>query len=1130
MASVIITSTLLGIAAIIIRKIFGKRTGIKPFIAMWTIVFLKFAVPIELPSHLSVMNLFAGSNSSAKNIVEVLPEKDVFTNENTQNTPAEITTAPTSEQNVNYKNQAVSVPTQEQDKIPANLQNNTETADIANSIYFSVTALLLFCIMFAIIICTVRFHHLPKLENVLCESIAKASGIKRRISIRSGDIDTPAVFGVILPVIILPETIDKSDEKLLRHIMLHETCHIKHFDPLWNILTLIICAANWYNPVVWICRYMYLADAEKLCDMSVLDIIGNENRREYAKSLLDCASSKNHPVMLVSGFGENGLKSRIKNIMGRKKVRIIAVIAVFCAIIVSAVIFGTSKNISVGTIDGDSKISDENDLYYFSQTIEDDDGKAGNLIVRVYKRSVYYVDISFESEKYTLNSLKSTTSMSRVTNYRIFTNNSDKGEYIPANEPQGYFDETKYELPLDVNDPDYSIDANFNGSDGNANVTITLEYKLKKGIFSAGSHSFTCSFDPLESSDNTSFSSEFALMDNTAGFTSKYNEETDEFELRSDNTDIMFTISDRYDGFYALKNVNGTELKQHFGMNISPVDGTPDVSDIFLCDIDSDGVDDIAVVTYYRDSMITLINGTDLSEIAIDEEAVDALLDIKIKQLSDIEFDVSCAGTEHVFTLEAPVRQRLSLDDDGDPQCVRNISYNVENGRICADYYLYLNNDDIPLYCYLTSVNVEFEYPGGMLVPTSADMDTGNNIYYIKDEPAAKATEVYWKYEIDGYNIPYGAELVYADGKYYIRSVNTQTGIYYGACELPIEKLPDDIDECFRFTLLDKKDPGLIIFAQPTERSAFGDNMYDAIFFDLDLTGKPHKSDIIDTYGEILESIRISENLSSEWEYLSDSYESDSGRVNTRLEQKGNDIYVIDKAYVGGNYRAIEGIDIKLAIRESDTAQTVYYSADGEVTKTLSVVSGRLFDISGIFNDISGSLTLCEYLGNDFDASGSAYTVTEINAGGEKYVFTIYDSGVLKFEYNDLTEFYKLDDAKKFRNDTLGVTLNYMDYIAQSFIYQLNERERSTGELAAMVDENCEFGSPSDWNIFKGLTVITDAKYVKIAEDKTSCTYKISFNVNSFSPEPFKNGDNVYEIIISQNEKGETKITSFNEI
>ena len=47
--------------------------------------------------------------------------------------------------------------------------------------------------------------------------------------------------------------------------------------------------------------------------------------------------------------------------------------------------------------------------------------------------------------------------------------------------------------------------------------------------------------------------------------------------------------------------------------------------------------------------------------------------------------------------------------------------------------------------------------------------------------------------------------------------------------------------------------------------------------------------------------------------------------------------------------------------------------------------------------------------------------------------------------------------------------------------------------------------------------------------DRTGAAYKLSFNVNSFDPAPFRNGDNIYEVVISENENGDTKITSFSE-
>lgn len=222
MLSVAITSALLGIAAIVIRKLFGNRTGIKPFIIMWAIVFIKFAVPVEFPSHLSVMNLFARSASTVESVAETLAQNDYFPEENAEISPAETESAVHFEQCDISLNHTAPTAAQEPSITPDEVKSSADIADIAYSIYFSVTMLLLFCILFAAIVCTVRFHRLPKLGNELCEGILRESGIKRKVSIRCGEIDTPAVFGVLFPVIILPEAIDKNDEKLMRHIILHD--------------------------------------------------------------------------------------------------------------------------------------------------------------------------------------------------------------------------------------------------------------------------------------------------------------------------------------------------------------------------------------------------------------------------------------------------------------------------------------------------------------------------------------------------------------------------------------------------------------------------------------------------------------------------------------------------------------------------------------------------------------------------------------------------------------------------------------------------------------------------------------------------------------------------------------------
>ena len=63
--------------------------------------------------------------------------------------------------------------------------------------------------------------------------------------------------------------------------------------------------------------------------------------------------------------------------------------------------------------------------------------------------------------------------------------------------------------------------------------------------------------------------------------------------------------------------------------------------------------------------------------------------------------------------------------------------------------------------------------------------------------------------------------------------------------------------------------------------------------------------------------------------------------------------------------------------------------------------------------------------------------------------------------------------------------LDYPDYIISTFMHQLEGFDHSTGTLEALVDENCGLGAPSEWKIFKNLTVISDTKYVKISGDRT---------------------------------------------
>ncbi|MBQ5332674.1 MAG: hypothetical protein J6K92_05395, partial [Oscillospiraceae bacterium] len=765
--------------------------------------------------------------------------------------------------------------------------------------------------------------------------------------------------------------------------------------------------------------------------------------------------------------------------------------------------------------------------------IEDSEGEAGRLLVSINKGDAYYVDVSFESEKYTLSSLNSLTVLSDVTSFRIYGDGEEKGDFRSADGvgTKGYYDDATYEKELDINAPDYIIEAYFVPFNGRANIEITFEYKLKKGFFDAGSHYFTCSVDPYEMSNiSTSDNFQYELMDNTAGYNAQYNEETREYELRSEKSDIVLALSEDYNGFYAWHEADGSYSRKHFDSSISPENGTPDVSEIFLSDIDLDGTEDIIIITYYRENEIIIINGADLSEIEVDNDLLKEMLNISVTQLSDTEFSVSCAGEEHVFTLYFPVDTELALDENGNIKIGKTDNYSFDEGKIYNNCGLYLLTDTGHYYNDLTFVQMILEYSDERLIPISAQMDTSDDIYYIKDEPAAKTMQVFWSYEFGGYNVPYLAELVRAENKYRLRVKNKLTDAYCGSYEMSFELLPENIYDYFRFTGLDRSDPGIIIYAEPDNSAVFDDELYLATFYKINGNGKLKRMDIIDQSGRKMRNIHISDNFKSEWgSFFIDTYQSSEGKVNMRLIQRDNALYIIDMLSGVESYRSIDGIDMKMAMKETDNARTAFYNGNDEITETYPLVNGRVYDVSNIFSSIRSDLTHCCYLGNECEISGSPYSQTEINAGGEKYIFRIYDSDILEFSYKDISEFYKLDDAKLFRKNHLSITLDYPDYIAKSFTEELSSDDRSMAKLSAMLDENSEIGSPWDWKLFQNVSIISDANYVSMG-DIGGRKYKVSFFVNSLDPAPFKNGENVYEIVVSENDNGETKITSISEV
>ena len=129
---------------------------------------------------------------------------------------------------------------------------------------------------------------LPVYKGRLCARLERCRRLARVTTLvdlyTSKRSPLPMTWGVIRPVINLPEESETWSDERLDAVFLHELGHIERADCWTNMVLKIVCALNWFNPFVWMAaRRTYLAQ-EVACD----DFACNRLRpSDYARHLLE---------------------------------------------------------------------------------------------------------------------------------------------------------------------------------------------------------------------------------------------------------------------------------------------------------------------------------------------------------------------------------------------------------------------------------------------------------------------------------------------------------------------------------------------------------------------------------------------------------------------------------------------------------------------------------------------------------------------------------------------------------------------------------------------------------------------------------------------------------------------------
>ena len=155
---------------------------------------------------------------------------------------------------------------------------------------------------------------------------------------QSDRVASPFIMGFLKPRIYIPFGLE---EKVLRYVLTHEKYHLKRCDHLIKLFAFALLAVYWFHPLCWLAYCMMCMDMEMSCDEKVL--AGEPDiSKSYSLALLSFATNRRLPVPGPLSFGENGVKERIKNVLGWK--RCSAWIRVMAAVLCVATVIGCAGN------------------------------------------------------------------------------------------------------------------------------------------------------------------------------------------------------------------------------------------------------------------------------------------------------------------------------------------------------------------------------------------------------------------------------------------------------------------------------------------------------------------------------------------------------------------------------------------------------------------------------------------------------------------------------------------------------------------------------------------------------------------------------------------------------------------
>ncbi len=156
------------------------------------------------------------------------------------------------------------------------------------------------------------------IEQVRC--LSARLGLRRRIRfLEARQLTTPVAFGILRPTIVVPAAFCTTFSRRQQDTMLaHELAHLASSDAGWRLVSDLLCALIWWQPLIWWSRRRLNAASERAADEASLLVPGGP--RALASCLVSVGRRLMRPRSLawqsVEGGGlRSGLARRVQSLL-----------------------------------------------------------------------------------------------------------------------------------------------------------------------------------------------------------------------------------------------------------------------------------------------------------------------------------------------------------------------------------------------------------------------------------------------------------------------------------------------------------------------------------------------------------------------------------------------------------------------------------------------------------------------------------------------------------------------------------------------------------------------------------------------------------------------------------------------